>query len=123
MAVTASHAAEYERYEVPRFSQGEPALDLGLRFETAELGGAVDFAFAYLERRDPGREGIVRARDRPGARERAGDRLDLQPRPVAQRCARSRAGLGLRPGPGVAEPVPHAAQADPGAQLLSLKRL
>ena len=59
MAVTASHAAEYDRYEVHEVLAGEPALDLGLRFESAEFGGAVDFAFAYLERRDPGREGIV----------------------------------------------------------------
>ena len=59
MAVNASHAAEYDRYEVHEVLAGEPALDLGLRFESAEFGGAVDFAFAFLERRDPGREGIV----------------------------------------------------------------
>jgi len=61
MAETASHAAEYERYEVHEVLSGEPALDLGLRFETLDFGGAVDFAFAFLERRDPGREGIVSA--------------------------------------------------------------
>ena len=125
MAVTASHAAEYERYEVHEALSGEPALDLGLRFETAELGGAVDFAFAYLSSVEIPAARASSARSRSsGCAERAGDRADLQPRPVAQRCARSRAGLGFRPGPGVAaEPVPHAAQADPGAQLLSLKRL
>ena len=61
MATTGSHAAEHERYEVHEVLAGEPALDLGLRFETPDFGGAVDFAFAYLERRDPGREGVVSA--------------------------------------------------------------
>ena len=61
MATIASHAAEHERYEVHEVLAGEPALDLGLRFETPDFGGAVDFAFAYLERRDPGREGAVSA--------------------------------------------------------------
>lgn len=61
MAETASHAAAYERYEVHEVLAGEPALDLGLRFESPDFGGAVDFAFAFLERRDPGREGIVSA--------------------------------------------------------------
>jgi hypothetical protein len=61
MATTASHAAENERYEVHEVLGGEPALDLGIRFEAADFGAAVDFAFAYLERRDPGREGIVSA--------------------------------------------------------------
>ena len=55
MAQTASHAAEHDRYEVHEVLGGEPTLDLGLRFETPDFGGAVDFAFDYLERRDPGR--------------------------------------------------------------------
>lgn len=29
---------------------GEPALNLGPRFETTDFGGAVDLAFAYVER-------------------------------------------------------------------------
>lgn len=61
MAETASHAAERDRYEVHEVLAGEPGLDLGLRFETTDFGDAVDFAFAFLERRDPGREGIVSA--------------------------------------------------------------
>jgi hypothetical protein len=61
MAESTRHAAERERYEVHEVLAGEPALDLGLRFETVEFGDAVDFAFAFLERRDPGREGIVSA--------------------------------------------------------------
>lgn len=75
MATIASHAATYERYEVHEVLGGEPALDLGLRFEATDLGSAVDFAFAYLERRDPGREGIVSAleivRVTPAGRESA----------------------------------------------------
>ena len=63
MATNGSHAAEHERYEVHEVLAGEPALDLGLRFETPDFGGAVDFAFAYLERREPGREVAVRARE------------------------------------------------------------
>jgi hypothetical protein len=61
MALTASHAAEHNRYEVHELLGGEPALDLGRRFETSDFGAAVDFAFDYLERRDPRREGIVGA--------------------------------------------------------------
>ena len=49
------------RYEVHELLGGEPALDLGRRFETSDFGAAVDFAFDYLERRDPRREGIVGA--------------------------------------------------------------
>jgi hypothetical protein len=59
MAQTASHAAAHDRYEVHEVLGGEPALDLGLRFETVDFGTAVDFAFDYLERRDPGRRGVV----------------------------------------------------------------
>jgi hypothetical protein len=61
MAQTASHAAAHDRYEVHEVLGGEPALDIGLRFETADLGTAVDFAFDYLERRDPNRQGVVNA--------------------------------------------------------------
>jgi hypothetical protein len=61
MAETARHAAEHNRYEVHELLGGEPALDLGRRFETSDFGAAVDFAFDYLERRDPRREGIVGA--------------------------------------------------------------
>lgn len=61
MALTARHAAEHDRYEVHEILGGEPGLDLGLRFETTEFGTAVDFAFDYLERRDPSRQGVVSA--------------------------------------------------------------
>jgi hypothetical protein len=61
MAQTASHAAAHVRYEVHEVLGGEPPLDLGLRFDTVDFGAAVDFAFEYLERRDPGRQGVVSA--------------------------------------------------------------
>ena len=105
MAVTASHAAEYERYEVHEVLSGEPALDLGLRFETADLGGAVDFAFAYLERRDPGREGIVSAleivRVRRSERETVWIYSHAQSRSVARDLVRV---WGFDPGQGWPSP-------------------
>jgi hypothetical protein len=61
MAQNARHAAAHDRYEVHEVLGGEPALDLGLRFETVNFAAAVDFAFDYLERRDPGRQGVVNA--------------------------------------------------------------
>jgi hypothetical protein len=61
MAEQERHAAELERFEVREALEGEPLVDLGLRFETADAGDAVDFAFEYLARRDPHREGIVSA--------------------------------------------------------------
>ena len=59
MANDARHAADGQRYEVHEALEGEPPVDLGLRFQTTSLGVAVDFAFDYLERRDPQREGVV----------------------------------------------------------------
>ena len=59
MAHDARHAADRQRYEVHEALEGEPPVDLGLRFQTSSLGMAVDFAFDYLERRDPLREGAV----------------------------------------------------------------
>jgi hypothetical protein len=60
MAESKRHAAGH-RYEVHEALEGAPTVDLGLRFETSDLGTAVDFAFDYLERRDPLREGAVSA--------------------------------------------------------------
>ena len=119
MALTASHAAEHERYEVHEVLAGEPALDLGLRFETPDFGGAVDFAFAYLERRDPGREGVVSAleivRVSGSARETVWTYSHSQSRSIARDLV---ARLGLRPGPGLAQPVPDPAAAHARPQLL-----
>ncbi len=60
MAETQRHAAG-QRYEVHEVLEGAPSVDLGLRFETTDLGTAVDYAFDFLERRDPRREGAVSA--------------------------------------------------------------
>jgi hypothetical protein len=40
-------------YEVREVSDGDPPLDLGLRFTTDEFFNAVDFACEYLEEHDP----------------------------------------------------------------------
>lgn len=61
MAGDLRHAAGGSRYEVHEILEGDPALDLGLRYESGEFGAAVDFAFDFLERRDPRREGAVSA--------------------------------------------------------------
>jgi hypothetical protein len=60
MAERDRHAAG-QRYEVHEVLEGEPPLDLGRRFEATDFGTAVDFAFDFLERRDPRREGAVSA--------------------------------------------------------------
>jgi hypothetical protein len=60
MAATLRHAAG-QQYEVHELLDGDPPVDLGLRFQASEFGTAVEFAFEYLERRDPQREGIVSA--------------------------------------------------------------
>lgn len=61
MADHLRHAAGRPLYEVHEVLEGDPALDLGLRFETVDFGAAVDFAFDFLDRKDPGREGSVSA--------------------------------------------------------------
>jgi hypothetical protein len=61
MAGHLRHAAGRPLYEVHEVLEGDPALDLGLRFETVDFGGAVDFAFDFLDQQDPRREGSVGA--------------------------------------------------------------
>lgn len=61
MAGYLRHAAGRPLYEVHEILEGEPALDLGVRFETVDFGAAVDFAFDFLDRRDPRRDGTVSA--------------------------------------------------------------
>ena len=119
MAETARHAAEHNRYEVHELLGGEPALDLGRRFETSDFGAAVDYAFDYLERRDPRREGIVGAleivRDRRfGAR----DGLELRPRSRARQTRGHDPGVGLRRHAFVEQPVSDARSARTSSQLL-----
>ena len=60
MAATVSHAAGQERYEVREILEGQ-ALGNEVRHECRDYVQAVEFAFEFLQRRDPGREGIVHA--------------------------------------------------------------
>ena len=55
---TFRHAAGRPTYEV-RELRGDPPLDIGLRFECSDYAAAVEFAFEYLGRTDPLREGKV----------------------------------------------------------------
>jgi len=59
MVENVRHAAGQTTYEVREILEGDPALDLGVRFESADFGAALDFAFDFLEKRDPRREGAV----------------------------------------------------------------
>ncbi len=105
MALTARHAAEHDRYEVHEILAGAPALDLRLRFEAEDFGAAVDFAFAYLERRDPGREGTVSALEivhvTPSGRETAWTYSHAQSRSIAGDLVRV---WGFDPGQGWRSP-------------------
>jgi hypothetical protein len=60
MAETLSHAAGQERYEVREFLDGQ-ALGPEVRHECRDYVQAVEYAFEFLQRRDPGREGVVSA--------------------------------------------------------------
>lgn len=59
MVENVRHAAGQTTYEVREILEGDLALDLGVRFESADFGTALDFAFDFLEKRDPRREGAV----------------------------------------------------------------
>jgi hypothetical protein len=61
MADHLRHAAGQARYEVHEVLDGSHRVSLGLRFESADFEAALDFAFEYLETRDPGRRGAVEA--------------------------------------------------------------
>jgi hypothetical protein len=60
MAATLSHAAGQERYEVREILEGQ-ALGHEVRHECRDYVQAVEFAFEFLQRRDPSREGVVHA--------------------------------------------------------------
>ena len=60
MAVTVSHAAGQGRYEVREILEGR-AFGPEVRHECRDYVQAVEYAFEFLQRRDPGREGIVHA--------------------------------------------------------------
>jgi hypothetical protein len=60
MAATLSHAAGQERYEVREILEGR-ALGPEVRHECRDYVQAVEFAFEFLQRRDPSRSGLVSA--------------------------------------------------------------
>lgn len=48
-------------YEVHELLGGERELDLGVRYQSTDYGAAVEYAFEFLQLRDPRREGEVNA--------------------------------------------------------------
>jgi hypothetical protein len=60
MVKSVRHAAGQQAYQVREILEGGPALDLGVRFESEDFGAALDFAFDFLQKRDPRREGAVK---------------------------------------------------------------
>lgn len=60
MAVATSHAAGQATYEVREIVEGK-ALGPEIRHECRDYVQAVEFAFEFLQRRDPRREGLVNA--------------------------------------------------------------
>ena len=59
MADHLRRAARQPEFEVHEILEGTPALDLGVRFVSADYLEAVDAAFAYLDEHDPQRTGEV----------------------------------------------------------------
>jgi hypothetical protein len=53
------HAAWQSGYEVREGLESVPGLDLGLRHRCDDYLEAVDFALAFVDEHDPGREGLV----------------------------------------------------------------
>jgi hypothetical protein len=51
------HAAGHTTYEVHEILEGDPAVDLGLRFSSADFSDAIELALDYLRPEEPsGRE-------------------------------------------------------------------
>ena len=59
MAEHDRHAAWQATYEVRGLREGEPPVDLGLRFAATNYTEAVEYAFDFLETNDPSRDGAV----------------------------------------------------------------
>jgi hypothetical protein len=59
MAEHVRHAAGQATYEVHEVLGEDPTATLGILFRCTDYAGAVEFAFEYLVRRDPQREGTV----------------------------------------------------------------
>ena len=53
MADDLRHAAGRTTYEVHEILEGEPAVDLGLRFSAGDFSDAIEFALDYLHPEDP----------------------------------------------------------------------
>jgi hypothetical protein len=47
------HAAGHTTYEVHEILEGEPAVDLGLRFSSCDFSDAIELALDYLRPEDP----------------------------------------------------------------------
>jgi hypothetical protein len=52
------HAAGHTTYEVHEVLEGEPVVDLGVRFSSGDFSEAVELALDYLQAEDPGRRKI-----------------------------------------------------------------
>jgi len=61
MAGNVCHAAGQPSYEVRELHDGDPPIDLGVRYRCDDFLDASDFALDYLEENDPLREGLVSA--------------------------------------------------------------
>ena len=59
MADDLSRAARLPSFEVHEILEGNPALDLGVRFVSGDYLEAVDAALEYLDEHDPARTGAV----------------------------------------------------------------
>jgi hypothetical protein len=59
MAHHLSRAARLPSFEVHEILEGNPALDLGVRFVSGDYLEAVDAALEYLDEHDPARTGAV----------------------------------------------------------------
>ena len=49
------HAAGHTTYEVHEVLEGDPAVDLGLRFSASDFSEAIELALDYLQTNDPSR--------------------------------------------------------------------
>jgi hypothetical protein len=59
MAEDVRHAAGQATYEVREILDGDAWLDMGILYRCIDYAHAVEFAFDYLDRRDPRRTGAV----------------------------------------------------------------
>jgi hypothetical protein len=55
MVDNSRHAAGHTTYEVHEVLEGDPAVDLGLRFSASDFSEAIELALDYLQTNDPSR--------------------------------------------------------------------